>query len=145
MYRQYWQGHRLLMDILGCRLAPNGKLLFTNQDTHSVIHNYVIQSLSNLLFSIPHSGNPCMALLFLKLKDAVHQCLACWRASRHVYIHGHDSITPSGNTVAVVIIASSIRARAHADHPSRVRHLIVDLTESGSHLVRKSPGNNHNI
>ena len=70
----------------------------------------------------------CMSHLFLELEDAVHQCFTGRRASRDVDINGHNSITSSCNTVAPVIITSSIRARTHTDHPSWIRHLVIYLT-----------------
>ena len=86
-----------------------------------------------------------MPHLLLQLENAVHQSLASRRATGNVDIHRHNPIAPSGNTVAVMIISSSVCTRTHTDHPSRFRHLIVDLAESGGHLVRKCSGDYHNV
>jgi hypothetical protein len=83
--------------------------------------------------------------LLLQLEDAVHQRLRGRRASRNINIHGNDAVAPSGHTVAVVVVSTAVGAAAHGDNPSRLRHLIVDLSQGRSHLVRKSTGNNHDI
>ena len=83
--------------------------------------------------------------LLLQLKDTVHERLTRRRASRNVNVHGYNPITTSGNTVAIVVIAASVGARTHADYPSWVRHLIVDLPKGGCHFVGECTGHNHNI
>ena len=94
---------------------------------------------------VPHSTNLSMAHLLLKLEYPVHECLRRRRASRDVDINRHYPITAPGNTVAVVIITSSVRARSHRYHPSGVGHLIIDLSKRGSHFVGQSASNDHNI
>lgn len=79
------------------------------------------------------------------LEDPIHQRFTRRGASRNIDIYRHNPITTSRDTVAVMIIASSIGARSHTDHPSRVGHLIIDLTEGGGHLVRESAGDDHDI
>ena len=79
------------------------------------------------------------------LEDPIHQCLTRGWTPRHIDIDWYDSVAPSGDAVAVVIVSSSIGATAHAHNPSRVRHLIVDLPQSRSHLVRECAGNDHNV
>ena len=44
-----------------------------------------------------------------------------------------------------MIISSSIRATAHRNHPPGIRHLIVDLTQRGSHFVGQSTGYDHHV
>lgn len=44
-----------------------------------------------------------------------------------------------------MVVASTVGARAHGNHPSRIRHLIVDLAEGWRHFVRQSSRNNHDI
>lgn len=79
------------------------------------------------------------------LEDPIHQGLACGRTSWDVDIYWHNAIAASGDTVAIMVIATSIRTRAHADHPSGIGHLVVNLSQSGSHLVREGASDNHDI
>ena len=44
-----------------------------------------------------------------------------------------------------MVVPSPISARAHTNHPSRIRHLIVDLAEGGGHLIGKGAGDDHDI
>jgi hypothetical protein len=44
-----------------------------------------------------------------------------------------------------MVITTSIRTASHGNNPSRIWHLIVDLSQGRSHLVRERAGNNHNI
>ena len=58
---------------------------------------------------------------------------------------GGTQDSPTHNTIAVVIVSTAIGARTHGNDPTGLRHLIVNLSESRSHLVGKSSGNNHDI
>ena len=44
-----------------------------------------------------------------------------------------------------MIIPAAVGAAAHADHPARVGHLVVDLAEGGSHLVGQGAGDDHDV
>lgn len=44
-----------------------------------------------------------------------------------------------------MVVPTTIRTTAHRDNPSRLGHLIIDLSQRRSHLVGESPGNDHNI
>lgn len=44
-----------------------------------------------------------------------------------------------------MVVTAAICTAAHADHPARLRHLVVDLAEGGSHLVGQCTGHNHHI
>ena len=44
-----------------------------------------------------------------------------------------------------MIIPASIRTAAHADHPPRIRHLIVHLPQGGGHLIRERARNDHDV
>jgi hypothetical protein len=79
------------------------------------------------------------------LEDAIHQSLTSRRTPRHINIHRHNPIAASRNTITVMVITASIRTAAHRNNPSRFRHLIIDLSERRSHLVRERTGHNHNI
>jgi len=87
----------------------------------------------------------CMPHLLLQLENAIHQCLTRRWTPRHVDIHRHDAITAPRHTVTVMVIPAPIGAAPHADHPPRIRHLVVDLSESGSHLVGECAGYDHDV
>jgi len=87
----------------------------------------------------------CMPHLLLQLENAIHQRLTCRRTPRHIYIHRHDPITAPRHTVTVMVIPAPVGAAPHADHPPRVGHLVVDLSESGSHLVGECAGYDHDV
>ena len=65
--------------------------------------------------------------------------------SRNIDIHRYNSITPSHHRVAVMIIPPTVCATPHTDHPSRFRHLVVDLPQRRCHLVGECAGYNHHI
>lgn len=44
-----------------------------------------------------------------------------------------------------MVVSSSVGARSHGDNPSGFRHLVVNLSQGGGHLVGKGSGDNHNI
>ena len=46
-----------------------------------------------------------------------------------------DSVAAPDHGVAVVVVAAPVGAAAHADHPPRLGHLVVNLPEGGRHLV----------
>lgn len=48
----------------------------------------------------------------------------------HVNIDGDDSVTASHHAVGVVVVTTAIGTAAHADHPPRLGHLIVDLQQN---------------
>lgn len=87
-----------------------------------------------------HSGTH-----FLQLEDPIQEGLRCRRASGDIDIHGHDTIAPPHDAVAIVVVSTAVRAAAHRDDPSRVRHLVVHLAKSRSHLVRECPGHDHHV
>lgn len=86
-----------------------------------------------------------MSNLLLQLQNAVHQCLAGWRTSRHIHIDRHDPIASPHNAIAVVVIPTPVRAAPHADDPSRLWHLVIYLTQCRRHLVCERAGDNHDI
>lgn len=55
--------------------------------------------------------------------------------SRNIDINRYYSVTTTSNRVTVVIISAPICTTSHADHPTRIRHLVIDLSESRSHFV----------
>lgn len=95
--------------------------------------------------SIPHARDLRVAHLLLQLEDAIHQRLAGGRAAGHVDVDGHDSIAAPRHAIAVVIIAAAVGARAHADDPAGLGHLVVDLTQCRRHFVGQRAGHNHHV
>jgi len=104
-----------------------------------------LSTFARSLLSVPHSGDLGMPHLLLQLENAVHQSLAGRWASRHINIHRHDSVTSSRHTVRIVVVSATIRTTTHADDPSRLRHLIIHLSQRRSHLVGKRACYNHNV
>ena len=88
---------------------------------------------------------PRMPHLLLQLENAIHQRLTRRRTPRHVDIHRHNAITAPRHTVTVMVIPAPIRAAPHADHPPGIGHLVVDLSESGSHLVGECACYDHDV
>lgn len=86
-----------------------------------------------------------MSHLLLQLKDPIHQRLTRRRTPRDIDIHGHDPITPSSNRIAIMIITPSIRTRSHRNDPSRLRHLVIDLSQRRRHLVGQGAGDYHDV
>ena len=86
-----------------------------------------------------------MSHLLLQLENPIHQRLRGRRTPGHININRHNAITPPRHTVTVVIVPSTIRARAHADYPARVRHLVVDLSQRGRHFVGQRAGYDHDV
>lgn len=76
--------------------------------------------------------------LFLQLEDTVHQGLSSGRASWDINIDGDDSIAASDDTVGIMVVASTVGAAAHGEHPPWLGHLIIDFSEGWSHLCKKS-------
>jgi hypothetical protein len=86
-----------------------------------------------------------MPHLLLQLENTEHERFGSRRAAGHVDIYGHDAVASSSDTVAVVVVTATIGAATHRDDPSGLGHLIVDLAESGCHLVGECAGDNHDV
>jgi hypothetical protein len=120
------------------------------------------------LTAVPHACDSSMSHLLLQLEDAIHECLGSGGAldsldkipqdeerdeerdgkrhtSRYVDINRHNPVTASYDRVTVVVVATTIGTTTHADNPARVGHLIVNLAQGRSHLVRQCTSHNHNI
>ena len=97
------------------------------------------------LLPVPHTGNLGVPHLLLQLENTKHQRLGGWWASWNVDVDWNNSVATSCNTVAVVVVSSTVGAATHGDNPSWVWHLVVDLTKSWSHLVGESSGDDHDI
>lgn len=44
-----------------------------------------------------------------------------------------------------MIVPATICTATHADDPSGIGHLVIDMPQSGRHLVREGSRNNHDI
>ncbi len=55
--------------------------------------------------------------------------------SRNININRYNPITPPRDRITIMIIPASIGAAAHGNDPSRIRHLIVHLSQRGRHLI----------
>ena len=86
-----------------------------------------------------------MPHLLLQLKNPIHQRLTRRRTPRHINIHRHNPITSPRHTIRIMIIPATIRTTAHTNHPSRLRHLIIDLSKRRSHLVSERAGYDHDV
>ena len=88
------------------------------------------------LFPIPHACLLRFIDLPLQPENAIHQGLSSRRTARNVNIDGYDTVAPTHNAIAIVIITSSVRTTPHANNPARIRHLIVNLPQGWCHLIR---------
>lgn len=61
--------------------------------------------------------------LLLQLQDTVQEGLRSGGTARDIDVHRDDPITAAHYAVRVVIVATSIGAGAHGDHPARFQHL----------------------
>jgi len=104
-----------------------------------------LSTISAHLLSVPHPGDLRVPHLLLELKHAVHQSLRSRGAPRHINIHRHNPITTPCNTITIMVISATIRTASHRNNPSRIRHLIIHLSERRSHLVGKRARNDHDI
>lgn len=98
-----------------------------------------------ILLSVPQTGDSGLHHLLLQLEHSVHQCFGGRGTARHVNVHRHHSVTSSHYRVGVMVVTSTVGTRTHGDDPSRVGHLIVDLSQRRSHFVGQSTCHNHNI
>jgi hypothetical protein len=97
------------------------------------------------LLPVPHAGDLGMPHLLLQLENTEHECFSGGWAAGHVDIDRHNAVASSDDTVAVVVVAATVGAATHGDDPSGLGHLIVDLAQSGCHLVGEGAGDNHDV
>lgn len=98
-----------------------------------------------LLLSVPKRGLPVPPDLSVQLQEAIEQRLGCRRASRHVQVNGNDPVTTPDDRVRVVVVSTSVSARAHRDDPSRFGHLVVHLSQRRCHLVGQGTCDDHAV
>ena len=94
---------------------------------------------------VPHPGDFGVPHLLLQLQDTIAQCLTGGRTAGHIDVDRHYTVTASNDRVTVVVVSTSVRARSHGDDPAGLGHLIVDLSQSRSHLVGERTGDDHDI
>src|SRR5664280_3928965 len=68
----------------------------------------------------------CTANLLLQLHDAVDKGFSGRRATGHIHIHRHNPVAATYHRITIVVIATAVGTRTHADHPARLSHLVVD-------------------
>lgn len=81
----------------------------------------------------------------MKPKHAIQQRLGRRRTPRDVNINRYNSVHPSYDTVAIMVVSSSVGATTHADHPFWIRHLVVAQPHSRGHLVGDRACHNHHV
>ena len=93
----------------------------------------------SILSSVPSLAGMHPLHFLLKLQEAIprgqileglesskqfsHEGLGSWRTAGDVDINRDDPVAASDNSVAVVIVTSSVGTASHTDHPSRLGHL----------------------
>src|SRR3954466_592959 len=83
--------------------------------------------------------------LLLQLQDAVDQRFGRRWTTRHIDVDRNDAIAAANDRVGIVVVTAAIGAGTHGDDPLRLRHLVVDLAECGSHLVHQGAGDDHDV
>jgi len=99
----------------------------------------------NNSLTIPHPRNLGIPHLPLQLKNPIHQRLRRRRTPGHVNINRHNPIAPPDNTIRIMVVPSAVGTRAHGNHPPRLRHLIVHLSQRGRHLVGQRARDDHHV
>jgi len=97
------------------------------------------------LFSPPVEKRLVLLDLLLQLEATVQQGLGGGRATGNVNVHGDDPVASTDDGVGVMVVATTVGARAHRNNPLGVSHLIVHLAESGGHLVGQGAGNDEHV
>lgn len=94
---------------------------------------------------VPNARLSRVPNLPLQLKHAIHQRLRSRRAPRNIDVHWDNPINASNDTVAVVIVSTTVSTRPHADDPTGLGHLIVAESDGRRHLVGDCTGDDHDI
>ena len=97
------------------------------------------------LLPVPHAGDLGMPHLLLQLENTEHERFGSGWAAGYVNVNRYNAVASSDDTVAVVVVAATVGAATHGDDPSGLGHLIVDLAQSGCHLVGEGAGDNHDV
>ena len=106
---------------------------------------YTIYTIEINLLAIPQLGITTAFNLLLQLKNTIKKGFGSWRTSGDVDIYGDHSIATANHRISIMVIASTICTGTHRNNPLVLRHLVVDTSESGSHLVRESSGDENKI
>ena len=75
--------------------------------------------------------------LFLQLEDSIEQSFGRGGTSGDVDVDGDDAIATANHRVRIMIIAASVGAAAHGNHPAGLRHLIVHLNDGEGERKRE--------
>mmetsp|Transcript_17293 Transcript_17293/g.48720 ORF Transcript_17293/g.48720 Transcript_17293/m.48720 type:complete len:208 (-) Transcript_17293:193-816(-) len=125
------------------------------------MHTFLISAFSILSLSLSLSLSHTQSILFLlsqlqeqalvaldlllELQQSKEKCLGGWRTSWHVNIDWDDAVASSDHGVRVMVVPASVGAGSHGQHPSRLWHLIVHLSQGRCHLVGEGPGDDHHV
>src|SRR5690606_11093284 len=90
------------------------------------------------------AGELAVTYVAVERVDGMDEGLRPRRAAGGVHVHGHDLVDALDDRV-VVEHAAAGRANAHRQHPLRLHHLVVDLTEHRGHLLRVVPCDDHEV
>lgn len=110
--------------------------------------SYVVEAMhksNSSLLAVPHPGDPLIPHLFLELEDAVKQSFGRGRTTRNIDVNRQDTVDTAKDTIAVVVVSSSVGATAHGKNPFGIWHLVVAQADSRGHLVSDSASDNHNV
>ena len=83
--------------------------------------------------------------LFLQLDDPVKQGLGCGWTTWHININRNNPIAATHHRIGVMVITAAVGTRSHRYDPTRLRHLLVHLTQSRRHLVGECAGYDHYV
>ena len=82
--------------------------------------------------------------LRLQQQQPLHEGGRRRRAALHVHVDGQEGVDALHHAVDVVH-AAGVGARAHADDPARLHHLVVELQHRGRHLAEHGAADDHHV
>jgi hypothetical protein len=106
---------------------------------------YLIDKILRKLLSPPVKQVLIAHDFLLQLQTSVQQSFSSRGAARDVDINGDNTVYTSYHRVGVVVVATTVGARAHRNNVSWFGHLVVHFTQGRSHLVSECTSDNHDI
>ena len=132
----------------GSRRNRGHHLIANDLDSAEAIRQFPLQRLDQdgVVGQGDSAGDGVVATnLVLQLDDPVEQGLGGGRTPGNVDVHRDDPVAPAHDGIRVVVIAPAIRAGSHRNHPTGLRHLVIDLPQSRGHLVAERTGDDHDV
>ena len=86
-----------------------------------------------------------LQLQLLELQKAINQSFSGRWASWNIDIDRNNTIASAHDGIGIVIVPAAIGTGTHRDHPTGLRHLIVNLAQRRSHLVGQRTGDDHHV